>query len=87
MVTDSNGVTKPNPSYSSWMHTDQMLLSLLYSSLTEESMSEVLGLQHSHEAWQVLEASFSNKSKTRELQLKDELQLMQRGSRSIAEFS
>jgi hypothetical protein len=87
MVTDSNGVTKPNPSYSSWMHTDQMLLSLLYSSLTEESMSEVLGLQHSHEAWQVLEASFSNKSKTRELQLKDEVQLMQRGFRSIAEFS
>nr|TKR98393.1 hypothetical protein D5086_0000203370 [Populus alba] len=87
MVTDSNGVTNPNPSYSSWLHTDQMLLSLLYYSLTEESMSEVLGLQHSYEAWQVLEASFSNRSKTRELQLKDELQLMQRGSRSIAEFS
>jgi len=50
-------------------------------------MSEVLGLQHSHEALQVLEASFSNRSKTRELQLKDELQLMQRGSRFIAEFS
>jgi len=50
-------------------------------------MSEVLGLRHSHEAWKTLEDSFSYKSKTRELHLKDELQLMQRGSQSIAEFS
>ncbi|KAL6330225.1 hypothetical protein AAG906_040147 [Vitis piasezkii] len=51
---------------------------LLYSSLTEESMSEVLGFHHSHEAWHALEVSFSHRSKTRELQLKDELQLMHR---------
>ncbi|RVX21299.1 hypothetical protein CK203_001737 [Vitis vinifera] len=57
------------------------------SSLTEESMSEVLGFRHSHEAWHALEVSFSHRSKTRELQLKDELQLMHRGSQSIAEFS
>ncbi|KAF8414003.1 hypothetical protein HHK36_002001 [Tetracentron sinense] len=50
-------------------------------------MSEVLGFHHSHEAWRALEVSFSHRSKTRELQLKDELQLMQRGSQSIAEFS
>ena len=76
-----------NPAYTSWLTTDQTLLSLLYSSLTEESMSEVLGLSHAHKAWTTLEASFSHRSKTRELQLKDELQLMQRGSKSMAEFS
>ncbi|WKA07359.1 hypothetical protein VitviT2T_025199 [Vitis vinifera] len=86
-VTDSNGTTQVNPAYTSWLTTDQTLLSLLYSSLTEESMSEVLGLSHAHEAWTTLEASFSHRSKTRELQLKDELQLMQRGSKSVAEFS
>ncbi|RVX23683.1 hypothetical protein CK203_000220 [Vitis vinifera] len=53
----------------------------------EESMSEVLGFRHSHEAWHALEVSFSHRSKTRELQLNDELQLMHRGSQSIAEFS
>jgi len=87
VITDSSGVTKPNPAHNSWLHTDQMLLSLLLSSLTEESMSEVLGLRHSQKAWQALEVSFSHRSKTRELQLKDELQLMQRGSQSVAEFS
>ena len=86
VITDSSGVTKPNPAHNSWLHTYQMLLSLLFSSLTEESMSEVLGLRHSHEAWQALEVSFSHRSKTRELQLKDELLLMQRGSQSVAEF-
>ena len=76
----ADGTTKSNPTYIFWLHTDQTLLSLLYSSLTEESMSEVLGLRHSHEAWRALEVSFSHRSKTRELQLNDELQLMQRGS-------
>ncbi|RVX04649.1 hypothetical protein CK203_023365 [Vitis vinifera] len=56
-VTGSNGITQVNPAYISWLTTDQTLLSLLYSSLTEESMSE------------------------------DELQLIQQGSKSVAEFS
>jgi len=86
-ITGTDGSTQVNPTYSSWLNTYQTLLSLLYSSLTEESMSEVLGLKHAHEAWTALEASFSHRSKTRELQLKDELQLMQRGSKSVAEFS
>ncbi|KAJ0099888.1 hypothetical protein Patl1_21174 [Pistacia atlantica] len=87
MITGSDGTTQENPAYTSWLNTDQTLLSLLYSSLTEESMGEVLGLSHAHEAWTTLEASFSHRSKTRELQLKDKLQLMQRGSKSVAEFS
>jgi hypothetical protein len=86
-ITGTDGSTQVNPTYTSWLNTYQTLLSLLYSSLTEESMSEVLGLKHAHEAWTALEASFSHISKTRELQLKDELQLMQRGSKLVAEFS
>ncbi|KAJ0024683.1 hypothetical protein Pint_06793 [Pistacia integerrima] len=86
-ITGSDRTTQENPAYTSWLNTDQTLLSLLYSSLTEESMGEVLGLSHAHEAWTTLEASFSHRSKTRELQLKEELQLMQRGSKSVAEFS
>ena len=50
-------------------------------------MSEGLGLSHAHEAWTTLKASFFHRSKTRELQLKDELQLIQQGSKSMAEFS
>jgi hypothetical protein len=60
VINDSNEVTKPNLEHNSLLHTNQMLLSLLFSSLTEKSISEVLGLRHSHEAWQALEVSFSH---------------------------
>ncbi|XP_035542092.1 uncharacterized protein LOC118344799 [Juglans regia] len=36
---------------------------------------------------QMLEASFSDKSKTREIQIKDELQVMNKGTRSFGEYS
>ena len=45
-------------------------------------MSEIVGLMSSCETWQALKASFSHKSKTQELQLKDELQLIKKGTES-----
>jgi hypothetical protein len=47
LITYFSGVIKPNLKYNSWVHTDKMMLSLLFSSLIVESMSEVLSLQHS----------------------------------------
>ena len=67
----------PNPSYKKWHTQDQLILSLLYASLTEECMAEVVDCSSSRAAWLALETSFSRSSKTREIQLKDELQLMQ----------
>jgi hypothetical protein len=66
---------------------DQLVLSLIYSSLTEEAMCEVLGSTSSRDAWLALEESFSNKSKTRELQLKDDLQMIRKGSWTIGEYA
>ncbi|KAL9659143.1 hypothetical protein QQ045_018701 [Rhodiola kirilowii] len=86
-ISSPDGTSTVNPAYTSWLKTDQTVLSLLYYSVTEESKCEVLGLSHAHEAWRTLEASFSHRSKSRELHLKDELQLMQRGSKSIVEFA
>jgi hypothetical protein len=66
---------------------DQLVLSLIYSSLTEEAMCEVLGSTSSHDAWLALEESFSDKSKTHELQLKDDLQMIKKGSRTVGEYA
>lgn len=68
-----DGTKTPNPAFSTWSKMDQMLLSLLFSSLTEEAMSDVVGLSTAHEGWKTLEASFAHQSKTCEIQLKDEL--------------
>nr|TKR59016.1 hypothetical protein D5086_0000327510 [Populus alba] len=70
-----------------WKQLDQLVISLLLSSLTEEALSITIGFTTSRDVWNSLETTFSQKSKARELQIKDELHLMRRGSRSILEYS
>ena len=50
-------------------------------------MAEVVGLSTSREVWLTLENTFSHRSKAREIRLKDDLQLMRRGTRSITEYA
>lgn len=47
-ITDGDK-TVPNPSFSSWIETDQKVLILLHSSLTEEVFAEILGLSTTHQ--------------------------------------
>jgi len=70
-----------------WKQNDQLIMSLLLSSLTEEALSVVIGLTTSKDVWTALEIALSHKSKARELQIKDELHLMKHGSRSVVEYS
>jgi hypothetical protein len=70
-----------------WKQFDQLVMSLLLSSLTEEALSITIGFTTSRDVWNSLETTFSQKSKVRELQIKDELHLMKHGSRSISEYS
>ena len=83
----SESISIPNPKHTIWKSEDQHLLILLLSSLTEEAMAEVLGLSTSHAVWTALESSFSHRSKIHEIRLKDELQHLKRGSRSVNEYS
>ena len=70
-----------------WQLQEQRLLSLLFSSLIEKAMAEVLGLTITRDGWLALENSFSHISKTRELRIKDDLKLIKRGTRSVTEYS
>ena len=66
-----------------WRLQDERLLSLLFSSLTEEVMDEVLGLTTARDIWLALENSFGHISKARELRIKDDLQLLKRGNHNV----
>ncbi|CAH1443457.1 unnamed protein product [Lactuca virosa] len=70
-----------------WLMQDRHLHSLLLSSLSEESMAETIGCKSSAEVWSALEKDYALQSKTREIQLKDDLQHMRRESLSVADFS
>ena len=53
--------------YQAWKATDQRLLCLQLSSLTEEAIAAVVGLSTTHDIWLALENTFSHHSKAREL--------------------
>lgn len=53
-VTNDAGVTSPNPDFLTWRMKDRKLLSVLFTSLSEEVMSKVLDCKSSHAAWSVL---------------------------------
>jgi len=60
---------------------------VFFSSLTEESFAEIVGLSTTREVWLALETAFNHRSKAPEIHLKDELQLMKRGSRPVTHFA
>ena len=76
-----------NSKYLAWRAADQRLLCLMLSSLTEEAMAVVVGLSTTRDVWLALETMFSHHSKARELRLKDDLQLMKRGTKLVAEYA
>ena len=50
-------------------------------------MAEVVELSTSREVWVALENTFSHHSKAREIRLKDDLQLMKRGTKFVSEYA
>ncbi|OVA05243.1 hypothetical protein BVC80_3011g1 [Macleaya cordata] len=75
-----------NPEFIRWQKQDQLLLSWLLSSLTEETHSQVLDPQTSYEVWQELARSYASQSRARISNLRNELQNLRKGSDSIQQY-
>ncbi|CAA0841034.1 cysteine-rich RLK (RECEPTOR-like protein kinase) 8, partial [Striga hermonthica] len=58
-TTDENGNQSINPLYISWQKQDQLLVSWVLSSLTEEILINTIGLNTSSEIWYSLELDFT----------------------------
>lgn len=72
--------------YTKWFANDQIVRVFLSSTLSEEALAVVIGCSSSREIWDTLVAAFNHPSKARELRLKDELQFLKKGSRSVTEY-
>lgn len=81
-----NGSTEPNPAYAEWHTQDQKLLGVLFSSLSEEAMAEVVDCTTSRATWLALEAAFSHASTSRANQLREQLLSLRRGSLSVQDY-
>ena len=65
--------------YMHWCRRDQLLLNAIFASVSEAVMPLIAMINTSRDAWQHLSRLFASKSRTRIMQLKEDLTLIQRG--------
>ena len=75
-----------NPESIQWRRFDRTILSWLYSMLTPDIMSQIVGHLTSHEAWTTLQMIFSTSSKAWIMQLGLEFQIAMKGGESMMEY-
>ena len=63
-----------------------MILRWLYSTLTQDIMSQIIGSQSSHEARVALQRIFSTSSKARVMQLRLEYQMAKNDGNTLAQY-
>ncbi|KAL3373411.1 hypothetical protein AABB24_005414 [Solanum stoloniferum] len=72
-----------NPTYIRWIKQDQLIMNLIISSLSEETIPIVIGLPTTKSIWDALEAAFSSPSNTRILNLRMQLQNLKQEDLSV----
>lgn len=75
-----------NPEFSSWDSADQRCIIILQASLTEEAITVIVGLSTARLIWVALEKAYGNSSIERVHNLRDQLRLIQKGTKTVAEF-
>lgn len=88
-ITTETGVmvrTSPNPEYSRWMSTDQLLMGWLYSSMTSEIVMRVMGCNSSSELWRAINENYGILNRSRVTFLTSELQRTRKGSMSMDHY-
>ncbi|RVW15056.1 Retrovirus-related Pol polyprotein from transposon RE2 [Vitis vinifera] len=69
-----------------WVRQDKLILSAFLASTSPTITPLIATAKMSHEAWQKLNTLYASKSRTRAMQLKEELTLIQRGNRPISDY-
>ena len=69
-----------------WVRQDKLILSSILASTSPSITPLIATAQTSHDAWTKLKNLYASRSRTRAMQLKEELTLIQHGTRSITEY-
>ena len=73
----------PNPEYVKWFKTDQKLVSILSSSITESVARHTIGYETSKEIWDCITNHFAQKSEASATSLKLQLFDLKKGSQTV----
>ncbi|KAI0498246.1 hypothetical protein KFK09_021487 [Dendrobium nobile] len=84
-IVDSNGQSKTNPLYSTWLLIDQHLASAIYSTISASLLPYVLNLSSSQEIWLTIKRRLQSSNRSRLLQLKGELHQLQLGDKTMVQ--
>ena len=72
--------------FSNWKRIDKLLMSWIYSTISENIIGQVVGSQTSFEVWGRLERTYSQQSMAKILQLKNQLGSLKKGAYSISDY-
>lgn len=78
--------TEINPDFLSWNKQDQLIVSWLLASLTEEILISTVGFNTSQEIWKSLETNFASQSRAKIMQYRSQLQGIRKGTMGMREY-
>ena len=76
----------PNPEYDTWTEQDQLVMSVLISSLSEPIMAEVVGCTSAREVWLTLGSTYASVSQSRILQTQLKLASLKKGTDTVSVY-
>jgi hypothetical protein len=85
-TTPGAPATMANPDFLLWCQRDQMLLSVLISTLTEPLVVHAVGSATAHQLWTTLVSMFASQARSRVMQIHYRLATAKKGSSSITEY-
>ncbi|KAF5469012.1 hypothetical protein F2P56_013117 [Juglans regia] len=82
----SDGTPTSSSRKTHWVRQDKLILSAILASTSSTITPLIATAKTSHEAWKKLNNMYASRSRTRAMQLKEELTLVQRGNRSVPDY-
>lgn len=75
-----------NPEYTLWQRINRLIMSWLYSSLTESKVAQIVSCNTAFEIWGSLERTYASTSRSRIIELRTELQNIRKDGLSADEY-
>ncbi|GAA0166774.1 hypothetical protein LIER_40253 [Lithospermum erythrorhizon] len=85
-VQDASGYFTLNPAYTFWLRQDKLIMSLLISSMSDETLPLAVGKSSSHAIWDAVKIALANPSFSSHLALQDKLIGLKKNNMTITEY-
>nr|TKS12698.1 hypothetical protein D5086_0000060760 [Populus alba] len=85
-ITLSDGSTTPNPAYDIWETQDNLILSCINSSLSDEVLAQVAHCSTSVAVWLSLSSLFASQPRAKAIHVRSQLSTLRKGNQSATEY-